>query len=121
MIKAEFPSIIAGLPAGQVDLAVASQSRPPERARVIAFLNRLYYDGFPLFVPAGSKANRLGALEDAPVAVAQGTVVEKFLRERNSPSIATYRRRKPPAPQFRHWATHLSACSKTPVWRARSR
>lgn len=91
VIKAEFPSIIAGLQAGQFDLAVASQSKTPERARVIDFLSRpYYYDGFQLFVPAGSQAKSLAALGQAPVAVAQGTVFEKFLRERKYPSIATY-------------------------------
>ncbi|UQN08279.1 transporter substrate-binding domain-containing protein [Deinococcus sp. QL22] len=91
VIKAEFPSIIAGLQAGQFDLAIASQSKTPERARVIDFLNRpYYYDGFQLFVPAGSEGRSLAALGNAPVAVAQGTVFEKFLRERKYPNIATY-------------------------------
>lgn len=66
VIKAEFPSIIAGLQAGQFDMAVASQSKTPERERAVDFLSRpYYYDGFQLFVPANSTAtslNTLGAL-----------------------------------------------------------
>lgn len=91
LVKAEFPSIIAGLQAGQFDLAVASQSKTPERARAVDFLNRpYYYDGFQLFIPAGSKVTSLDALGKAPVAVAQGTVFEKFLKDRKYPNVATY-------------------------------
>jgi len=91
VIKAEFPSIIAGLQAGQFDLAVASQSKTSERERAVDFLSRpYYYDGFQLFVPAGSSARNLDALGQAPVAVAQGTVFEKFLRDRKYPNVATY-------------------------------
>lgn len=89
--KAEFPSIIAGLQANQFDLAVASQSKTPERARAVDFLSQpYYYDGFQLFVPATSKAGSLAALGKAPVAVAQGTVFEKFLRDRKYPAVVTY-------------------------------
>ena len=91
LIKAEFPSIIAGLQAGQFDLAVASQSKTPERARAIDFLSRpYYYDGFQLFIPAGAEVKSLGALGKAPVAVAQGTVFEKFLKDRRYPNVVTY-------------------------------
>ncbi|WP_180970269.1 transporter substrate-binding domain-containing protein [Deinococcus planocerae] len=91
VIKAEFPSIIAGLQAGQFDMAVASQSKTPERERAVDFLSRpYYYDGFQLFVPANSTATNLNSLRGAPVAVAQGTVFEKFLRDRKYPNVATY-------------------------------
>ncbi|BDP43442.1 amino acid ABC transporter substrate-binding protein (plasmid) [Deinococcus aetherius] len=91
VIKAEFPSIIAGLQAGQFDMAVASQSKTPERERAVDFLSRpYYYDGFQLFVPANSTATSLNTLGGAPVAVAQGTVFEKFLRDRKYPNVATY-------------------------------
>lgn len=91
LIKAEFPSIIAGLQAGQFDLAVASQSKTPERERAVDFLSRpYYYDGFQLFVPAKSGAKNLAGLGGKPVAVAQGTVFEKFLRDRKYPNVATY-------------------------------
>lgn len=91
LIKAEFPSIIAGLQAGQFDLAVASQSKTPERERAVDFLSRpYYYDGFQLFVPAKSSARSLTGLGGKPVAVAQGTVFEKFLRDRKYPNVVTY-------------------------------
>lgn len=91
LIKAEFPSIIAGLQAGQFDLAVASQSKTPERAQAIEFLSRpYYYDGFQLFVPVRSKVTSFNTLAKAPVAVAQGTVFEKFLKDRKYPNIAIY-------------------------------
>ena len=91
LIKAEFPSIIAGLQAGQFDIAVASQSKTPERERAVDFLSRpYYYDGFQLFVPSNSSARSLAGLGGKPVAVAQGTVFEKFLRDAKYPNVATY-------------------------------
>ncbi|EYB67797.1 hypothetical protein DEIPH_ctg032orf0038 [Deinococcus phoenicis] len=91
LIKAEFPSIIAGLQARQFDLAVASQSKTPERERAVDFLSKpYYYDGFQLFVPTGSAAKNLAGLGGKPVAVAQGTVFEKFLRDQKYPNVATY-------------------------------
>ncbi|SMB83407.1 cystine transport system substrate-binding protein [Deinococcus hopiensis KR-140] len=91
LIKADFSSIVAGVQAGNFDLAVASQSKTPERARAVDFLSKpYYYDGFQLFVPKGSKANSLEGLGGQPVAVALGTVFEKFLRERKYPKIVTF-------------------------------
>ncbi|PNY79440.1 transporter substrate-binding domain-containing protein [Deinococcus koreensis] len=91
LIKAEFSSIIAGLQSRQFDLAVASQSKTPERERAIDFLSRpYYYDGFQLFVPKASGAKALKDLDGKPVAVALGTVFEKFLRDQKYPSVATY-------------------------------
>lgn len=91
LIKAEFSSIIAGLQSGQFDLAVASQSKTPERERAVDFLSRpYYYDGFQLFVPANSAAKNLAGLGGKPVAVAQGTVFEKFLRDQKYPNVVTY-------------------------------
>ncbi|MDL2345019.1 transporter substrate-binding domain-containing protein [Deinococcus sp. MIMF12] len=91
LIKAEFPSIIAGLQAGQFDLAVASQSKTPERERAVDFLSRpYYYDGLQLVVPASSSVRSLAGLGGKPVAVAQGTIFEKFLRDRKYSNVATY-------------------------------
>lgn len=91
VIKAEFSSIIAGLQSGQFDLAVASQSRTPEREQAVDFLSRpYYYDGFQLFVPKASTATSLRTLDGKPVAVALGTVFEKFLREQKYPNVVTY-------------------------------
>lgn len=91
VIKAEFSSIIAGLQGGQFDIAVASQSKTPERAKAIDFLGRpYYYDGFQLFVPKASDARTLNDLGGKPVAVALGTVFEKFLRDRKYANVATY-------------------------------
>jgi len=57
----------------------------------VDFLSKpYYYDGFQLFVPANSTARSLTALGSRPVAVAQGTVFEKFLRDRKYPRVATY-------------------------------
>jgi ABC-type amino acid transport substrate-binding protein len=91
LIKAEFSAIIAGLQSGQFDLAVASQSKTPEREKAVDFLSRpYYYDGFQLFVPANSSARTLAGLAGKPVAVAQGTVFEKYLRDAKYPNIVTY-------------------------------
>lgn len=91
IIKAEFSSIIAGLQAGQFDLAVASQSKTPERERAVDFLKTpYYYDGIQLFVPSASNASSLAGLDGKPVAVALGTVFEKYLRDQKYPSIVTY-------------------------------
>lgn len=91
VIKAEFSSIIAGLQGGQFDLAVASQSKTPEREKAVDFLSRpYYYDGFQLFVPRASAVTSLGALDGKPVAVALGTVFEKFLRDQKYANVATY-------------------------------
>lgn len=89
--KAEFSSIIAGLQGGQFDVAVASQSKTPERQKAIDFLSRpYYYDGFQLFVPKDSAATSLNTLGGKSVAVALGTVFEKFLRDRKYSNVATY-------------------------------
>lgn len=91
VIKAEFSSIIAGLQSRQFDLAVASQSKTPEREKAVDFLSKpYYYDGFQLFVPKNSSATTLGALNGKPVAVALGTVFETYLRDQKYPNIATY-------------------------------
>ncbi|WP_216327622.1 transporter substrate-binding domain-containing protein [Deinococcus aestuarii] len=91
VIKADFSSIIAGIQSGQFDLGVASQSKTPEREKAIDFLSRpYYYDGFQLFVPKSSTATSLGTLGGKPVAVALGTVFEKFLRDRKYSNVVTY-------------------------------
>jgi ABC-type amino acid transport substrate-binding protein len=91
IIKAEFSSIIAGIQAGNFDVAVASQSKTPERAKAVDFTTKPYYfDGAQLFVPKDSKATSLESLNGAPVAVALGTTFEKFLRERKYPNIVTF-------------------------------
>ncbi|MFC4638422.1 transporter substrate-binding domain-containing protein [Deinococcus hohokamensis] len=91
LIRADFSSIIAGVQSGNFDLAVASQSKTPERQRAVDFLSTpYYYDGFQLFVPKTVNAASLADLKGKPVAVALGTVFEKFLRERKYPNIVTY-------------------------------
>ena len=91
VIKAESSPIIAGLQGGQFDIGVASQSKTPERQKAIEFLSRpYYYDGFQLFVPKASSASTLNDLGGKPVAVALGTVFEKFLRDRKYTNVATY-------------------------------
>ncbi len=91
LIKAEFSAIIAGEQSGQFDLAVASQSKTPERQKAVDFLSRpYYYDGFQLFVLGDSAATNLNSLQGKPVAVALGTVFEKYLRDQKYPDVATY-------------------------------
>ncbi|MFC4454217.1 transporter substrate-binding domain-containing protein [Deinococcus sonorensis] len=91
LIKAEFSSIVAGLQAGNFDLAVASQSKTPERAKAVDFLSQpYYYDGAQLFVPRNSTATSLADLKGKPVAVALGTTFEKFLRAQNYANIVTF-------------------------------
>ena len=91
IVKTEFPSIIAGLQAGTFDLAVASQSKTPERAKAVDFSDKpYYYDGVQLFVPTGSKANSLAALKGQPVGVALGTVFETILKKQGHDKIVTF-------------------------------
>lgn len=91
LVKAEFSAIVAGVQAGNFDIAVASQSKTPERQKAVDFLSKpYYYDGFQLFVPKNSSANNLAALGNKPVAVALGTVFEKYLRDRKYPSVVTF-------------------------------
>ncbi|WP_045233434.1 transporter substrate-binding domain-containing protein [Deinococcus pimensis] len=90
LVKAEFSAIVAGVQSGNFDLAVASQSKTPERQKAVDFLSKpYYYDGFQLFVPKSSKANTLADLGNKPVAVALGTVFEKYLRDRKYPNVVT--------------------------------
>ena len=90
-IKAEFSSIVAGIQAGNFDVAVASQGKTPERAKAVDFSAKpYYYDGTQLFVPKESKATDLKSLEGAPIGVALGTTFEKFLRAQKYPNIVTF-------------------------------
>lgn len=91
VVKTEFPSIIAGLQSGIFDLAVASQSKTPERAKAVDFSDRpYYYDGVQLFVPVGSKAVGLAALKGQPVGVALGTIFETLLKKQGQDKIVTF-------------------------------
>jgi len=91
VVKTDFPSIVAGLQAGTFDLAVASQSKTPERAKAIDFSDKpYYYDGVQLFVPAGSKAQGLKELKGQPVGVALGTIFEKLLRQAGQDNVVTF-------------------------------
>lgn len=90
-VKTEFPSIIAGLQAGTFDLAVASQSKTPERAKAIDFSDKpYYYDGVQLFVPIDSKTTELNTLKGQPVGVALGTTFETLLRKQGQDNIVTF-------------------------------
>ena len=91
VVKTDFPSIIAGLQSGIFDLAVASQSKTPERVKAIDFSGRpYYYDGVQLFVPAGSKIQDLKGLKGQPVGVALGTIFEKLLRQQGQDNVVTF-------------------------------
>ncbi len=91
VVKTEFPSIIAGLQAGTFDLAVASQSKTPERAKAVDFSSRpYYYDGVQLFVPTASKASGLGDLKGQPVGVTLGTIFETLLKKQGQDNIVTF-------------------------------
>lgn len=91
LIKADFSSIIAGIQAGNFDVAVASQGKTPERAKAVDFSSKpYYYDGSQLFVPTASKATDLKSLGRAPIAVALGTTFEKYLRAQKYPNIVTF-------------------------------
>lgn len=91
VVKTEFPSIIAGLQAGTFDLAVASQSKTPERAKAVDFSAQpYYYDGVQLFVPVSSSASSLAALKGQPVGVALGTIFEGILKKQGHDKIVTF-------------------------------
>ncbi len=91
VVKTEFPSIIAGLQAGTFDLAVASQSKTPERAKAVDFSDKpYYYDGVQLFVPQNSSATSLAALKGQPVGVALGTIFETLLKKQGHDKIVTF-------------------------------
>ncbi|AWN21967.1 amino acid ABC transporter substrate-binding protein [Deinococcus irradiatisoli] len=91
VVKTEFPSIIAGIQAGIFDLAVASQSKTPERAKAVDFSAKpYYYDGVQLFAPLSSKATSLASLKGQPVGVALGTIFEKALKDKGHDKIVTY-------------------------------
>jgi ABC-type amino acid transport substrate-binding protein len=91
VVKTEFPSIIAGIQAGIFDLAVASQSKTPERAKAVDFTAEpYYYDGVQLFAPVSSKATSLASLKGQPVGVALGTIFEKALKDKGHDKIVSY-------------------------------
>ena len=91
VVKTEFPSIIAGIQAGIFDLAVASQSKTPERAKAVDFTAEpYYYDGVQLFAPVASKATSLASLKGQPVGVALGTIFEKALKDKGHDKIVSY-------------------------------
>lgn len=85
---AEFATIIQGVRAGVFDVAIASQTYTPERAKAVQYLKRPYWcDGAELFVAKGSSIKGMSDLGGKPVAVAAGTTYDAYLKGKGIPHL----------------------------------
>lgn len=80
--SAEFATIIQGVRMGAFDVAVASQTYTPQRAKAVQYLKHPYWcGGAQLFVGKASSINGLKDLKGKPVAVAAGTTYDAYLKK----------------------------------------
>ncbi|HEV2550062.1 MAG TPA: transporter substrate-binding domain-containing protein [Stellaceae bacterium] len=79
LVAVTSPTRIPMLASGNVDLVAASMTRTPEREQAIDFSITYYTGGQSLLVPASSKIRGVEDLAGKPVAVQQGTTLEKNL------------------------------------------
>jgi ABC-type amino acid transport substrate-binding protein len=79
LVAVTSPTRIPMLASGNVDLVAASMTRTPERAQAIDFSITYYTGGQSLLVPVLSKIGGAQDLAGKPVAVQQGTTLEKNL------------------------------------------
>lgn len=80
--SAEFATIIQGIRMGAFDVAVASQTYTPQRAKAVQYLKHPYWcGGAQLFVGKNSKIKGLKDLNGKPVAVAAGTTYDAYLKK----------------------------------------
>ncbi len=80
--SAEFATIIQGVRMGAFDVAVASQTYTPQRAKAVQYLKHPYWcGGAQLFVGKHSKVTGLKDLHGKSVAVAAGTTYDAYLKK----------------------------------------
>lgn len=80
--SAEFATIIQGVRMGAFDVAVASQTYTPQRAKAVEYLKHPYWcGGAQLFVAKGSSIKGLKDLHGKAVAVAAGTTYDAYLKK----------------------------------------
>ena len=79
LVAVTSPTRIPMLVSGNVDLVAASMTRTAEREQAIDFSITYYTGGQSLLVPAASKIAGVQDLAGKPVAVQQGTTLEKNL------------------------------------------
>ena len=79
LVAVTSPTRIPMLVSGNVDLVAASMTRTPEREQAIDFSITYYTGGQSLLVPSSSKITGVQDLAGKPVAVQQGTTLEKNL------------------------------------------
>jgi ABC-type amino acid transport substrate-binding protein len=79
LVAVTSPTRIPMLASGNVDLVAASMTRTPEREQAIDFSITYYTGGQSLLVPASSQVKGVQDLAGKPVAVQQGTTLEKNL------------------------------------------
>jgi ABC-type amino acid transport substrate-binding protein len=79
LVAVTSPTRIPMLASGNVDLVGASMTRTPERAQAIDFSITYYNGGQSLLVPSASTITGVEDLAGKPVAVQQGTTLEKNL------------------------------------------
>lgn len=81
--SAEFATIIQGVRMGVFDVAVASQTYTPQRAKAVQYLKHPYWcGGAQLFVAKGSPIKGIDDLHGRPVAVAAGTTYDAYLKSK---------------------------------------
>lgn len=86
--SAEFATIIQGVRAGVFDVAIASQTYTPPRAKAVQYLKHPYWcGGAQLYVAKGSKITGLDDLGGRPVAVAAGTTYDAYLKKKGIPHL----------------------------------
>ena len=79
LVAVTSPTRIPMLVSGNVDLVAASMTRTPEREQAIDFSITYYTGAQSLLVPSSSKITGVQDLAGKPVAVQQGTTLEKNL------------------------------------------
>lgn len=86
--SAEFATIIQGVRMGAFDVAVASQTYTPQRAKAVEYLKHPYWcGGAQLFVAKDSKITGLKDLNGKSVAVAAGTTYDAYLKKHGIPHL----------------------------------
>lgn len=79
-----FTGLIPALQSGKIDIILSSMTASPERSKVVAFSDPYLTTGLAALVPAQSKAQGLGDLdqEGRVIVVRQGTTGEVFARSK---------------------------------------
>lgn len=88
MDSAVFATIIRGVRIGAFDVAIASQTYTPLRAKAVQYLKHPYWcGGAQLFVKKGSNIKSMNDLSGQSVAVAAGTTYDAYVRKHNIPHL----------------------------------